>query len=178
MRFPENSGIKVRHYPLGPPCRGSPSPVRCTCASTARAAAPRSRRETLPPTSIGQDHTRPGSDPCLPPPIARAGGEWGVRGAPLSRRRLLQPSPVRGSTGAMRDSRRMAGNLSPHGWRSRGQAQSSPRLNVIASKGRRLTGSSSFMVAMSTHLRSRSSNASSVRSAGSMNQRWPTPACA
>ena len=49
--------------------------------------------------------------------------------------------------------------------------QRSPRLNVIASKGRMLTASSSFAHAMSTHCPSRSSNASNVRSTGSMSHR-------
>ena len=53
--------------------------------------------------------------------------------------------------------------------------QRSPRLNVIASNGRTLTGSSCFAHAMSTHSPSRSSNASSVRSHGSMSQRCLTP---
>ena len=54
-------------------------------------------------------------------------------------------------------------------------AQRSPRLNVIASKGRTLTGSSSFAHAMSTHSPSRSSNASNVRSVGSTSHRYATP---
>ena len=59
-----------------------------------------------------------------------------------------------------------------------GYGHRSPRLKVIASKGRMLTGSSSFAVAMSTHSPSRSSNASKVRSVGSTSHRWPTPASA
>ena len=47
----------------------------------------------------------------------------------------------------------------------------SPRLNVIASKGRKLTGSSSFALPMRSHCPSWSSNASSVRSVGSTNHR-------
>ena len=50
-----------------------------------------------------------------------------------------------------------------------------PRLNVIASNGRTLTGSSSFAHAMSTHSPPRSSNASRVRSVGSMSHRFATP---
>ena len=57
----------------------------------------------------------------------------------------------------------------------RAQGQRSARLKVIASKGRMLTGSSSFALAMSTHWPSRNSNASSVRSAGSTSHRCPTP---
>ena len=49
--------------------------------------------------------------------------------------------------------------------------QRSPKLNVIASKGRMLTASSSFAHPMSTHSPSRSSNASNVRSVGSMSHR-------
>ena len=55
------------------------------------------------------------------------------------------------------------------------QGHRSPRLEVIASNGRMLTGSSSFAIAISTHSASRSSYASSVRSAGSMSHRWRTP---
>ena len=49
--------------------------------------------------------------------------------------------------------------------------QRSPRLNVIASKGRMLTASSSFAHPISTHSPSRNSNASNVRSVGSMSHR-------
>ena len=55
------------------------------------------------------------------------------------------------------------------------QGHRSPRLKVIASKGRTCTGSSSFAVANSTHSPSRSSNASRVRSAGSTSHRCATP---
>ena len=55
------------------------------------------------------------------------------------------------------------------------QGQRSPKLNVIASKGRMLTGSSSFALAISSHCPSWSSNASRVRSAGSMSHRCATP---
>ena len=58
---------------------------------------------------------------------------------------------------------------------ARVHAQRSPNLNAIASNGRTLTGSSSFAHAISTHSPSRNSNASSVRSAGSMSQRCVTP---
>ena len=50
-------------------------------------------------------------------------------------------------------------------------AQRSPRLKVIASNGRMLTGSSSFALAISNHCPSRSSNASRVRSIGSTSHR-------
>ena len=55
------------------------------------------------------------------------------------------------------------------------QGQRSPRLKVIASKGRMLTGSSSFALAISSHCTSWSSNASRVRSAGSTSHRCATP---
>ena len=55
------------------------------------------------------------------------------------------------------------------------QGQRSPRLKVIASNGRMLTGSSSFALAISSHCSSWSSNASRVRSAGSTSHRCPTP---
>ena len=55
------------------------------------------------------------------------------------------------------------------------QGQRSPRLKVIASKGRMLTGSSSFALAISSHCSSWSSNASRVRSAGSTSHRQGTP---
>ena len=51
------------------------------------------------------------------------------------------------------------------------QGQRSPRLKVIASKGRMLTGSSSFALPISTHSPARSSNASRVRSVGSTSHR-------
>ena len=53
--------------------------------------------------------------------------------------------------------------------------QRSPRLKVIASKGRMLTGSSSFALAIRSHCPSCSSNASRVRSIGSTSHRYPTP---
>ena len=55
------------------------------------------------------------------------------------------------------------------------QGQRSARLKVIASNGRMLTGSSSFALAISSHCPSCSSNASSVRSTGSMSQRCAIP---
>ena len=55
------------------------------------------------------------------------------------------------------------------------QSHSSPRLNVIASNGRMLIGSSSCALAMSSHCPSCSSKASRVRSTGSMSHRWATP---
>ena len=55
------------------------------------------------------------------------------------------------------------------------QGHRSPRLKVIASKGRTLTGSSSFALAISNHCPSCSSNASRVRSVGSTSQRCATP---
>ena len=55
------------------------------------------------------------------------------------------------------------------------QGQRSPRLKVIASKGGTHTGSSSFALAIGIHCRSRSSNASRVRSAGSTSHRCETP---
>ena len=55
------------------------------------------------------------------------------------------------------------------------QGHRSPRLKVMASNRRMLTGSSSFAVPISTHSPSRSSNASSVRSGGSTSYRWRTP---
>ena len=55
------------------------------------------------------------------------------------------------------------------------QGQRSPRLKVIASNGRMLTGSSSFALAISSHCPSWSSNASSVRSTGSTSHRCSTP---
>ena len=66
----------------------------------------------------------------------------------------------------------------PRPGRGPDQGHRSPRLKVIASNGRMLTGSSFFAVAIGTHSPSRSSNASRVRSAGSTSHRWRTPAWA
>ena len=70
-----------------------------------------------------------------------------------------------------------AGVGGSRGWLRAGGVQShnSPRLNVIASNGRMLTGSSSFALAIRSHCPSWSSNASRVRSIGSMSHRWATP---
>ncbi len=62
-----------------------------------------------------------------------------------------------------------ASEYAPH------QGQRSPRLKVIASNGRMLTGSSSFALPISSHCPSWSSNASRVRSAGSTSHRCATP---
>ena len=51
------------------------------------------------------------------------------------------------------------------------QGQRSPRLKVIASNGRMLTGSSSFALAIRSHCPSWSPNASRVRSVGSTSHR-------
>ena len=55
------------------------------------------------------------------------------------------------------------------------QGQRSPRLNVMASKRRMQTGSSSLALAIGTHRPLRSSNASRARSAGSTSHRCGTP---
>ena len=96
------------------------------------------------------------------------------------------PAFVRPRHGAVHDVDRFAGGLGvdePAGVDLAGEgdgeglhyAQRSPRLNVTASNGRTLTGSLSFAHAMSTHSPPRSSNASSVRSVGSMSHRYATP---
>ena len=61
------------------------------------------------------------------------------------------------------------------GWPAAAQRQSSPRLTLIASKGRMPTCSSSFALATRAHSPSRNSNASIVRSARSTSHRCSTP---
>ncbi len=63
----------------------------------------------------------------------------------------------------------------PSGALQTAQGQRSPSEKVMASKGRTLTGSSSFRVAISTHSPSRNSKASSPFAIGSTSQRCPTP---
>ena len=94
------------------------------------------------------------------------------------RGRRRQSSARRRRAGAAAPSPRPPPRSAPPGGsagRADVQGHRSPRLKVTASKGRICTGSSSFAVAISTHCPSRSSNASSVRSAGSTIHMCPTP---
>lgn len=128
--------------------------------------------------SLGE---RPG-DPAALEEVHRHRARGCRRGVRQRLRGALQPVPLR-----LRRPNRRAGSVAslarggvtrrrPGAYRAgTAQGQRSPRLKVTASKGRIWTGASSCAVAINTHFPSRSSNASTVRSAGSTSHRWPTP---
>ena len=102
------------------------------------------------------------TSPALTGPPARKSG---LIGPVFGRKRgwlVLQSALLRDSRGRAGQAGRCT--LAP-------PAQRSPRLNVTASNGRMLTGSSSFALAISNHCPSWSSNASRVRSIGSTSHR-------
>ena len=112
-----------------------------------------------------------------PIPASAASGAKGLRLRPGKGRAAEASATSLGALDGLDRAGRSA-ETRQNGSVQRAQGQRSARLKVIASKGRMLTGSSSFAVAMSTHSPSRSSKASRVRSVGSTSHRWPTPASA